>query len=234
MKHDRLARCRSTHYLSVGYHPQLCNGVRSIIRSLRGGAEMWPWSHAAVGYLCYSIGTRLVGRRPTTGPTVAVLFGALLPDLVDKPLSWVFGLVPQGYAVAHSVLLAVPLGIAALVLADQYDRRLLGIAFVVGYWSHLLGDVLFGVLRSNPHAFGRVLWPIVTLPAYEQPVLTRLGDYISVFTGFQSTDDAMIVILGASVVYVTIGVWIFDGRPGLAPIRQALERSFDGPTDGND
>ncbi|MFC6964015.1 hypothetical protein ACFQL7_23110 [Halocatena marina] len=52
---------------------------------------MWPWSHAAVGYLCYSIGTRLVGRRPTTGPTVAVLFGALLPDLVDKPLSWVFG-----------------------------------------------------------------------------------------------------------------------------------------------
>lgn len=195
---------------------------------------MWPWSHAAVGYLCYSISTRLVGHRPTAGPTVAVLFGTLLPDLVDKPLSWVFGLVPQGYAVAHSVTLAVPLGIAAFVLARRRGRRPLGIAFVVGYWSHLLGDVLFGVLRSNPHAFGRVLWPIVTLPPYDRPVFARLGEYVSVFTGFQSTDDAMIVILGASVVYVTFGVWIVDGRPGLAPIRRALERSYDDPTDHNE
>lgn len=188
---------------------------------------MWPWSHAAVGYLCYSVGMHFVDRRPTAGPTVAVLFGALLPDLVDKPLSWVFGLVPQGYAVVHSVLVAVPLGMGAVVMARQHDRRLLGIAFVVGYWSHLLGDVLFGWLRSSPHAFGRVLWPIVTLPPYDRPVLARLGEYVSVFTGFQSTDDAMIVILGAAVVYVTIGVWIVDGRPGLAPVRRSLERSYD-------
>lgn len=188
---------------------------------------MWPWSHAAVGYLCYSLGTRLGGRRPTDGPTYAVLFGALLPDLVDKPLSWVFGLVPQGYGVAHSLLVAVSLGIGTVVLARQGGRRLLGIAFVVGYWSHLLGDVLFGWLRSSPYAFGRVLWPFVTLPAYERPVLVRLSEYVSVFTGFQSMADAMVVILGASVVYVTIGVWIFDGRPGLAPIRRSLKRSFD-------
>lgn len=191
---------------------------------------MWPWSHAAVGYLCYSLGTRLAGRRPTAGATAAVLFGALFPDLVDKPLSWVFGLVPQGYAVVHSVLVAVPLGIGAIVLARQRGRRSLGIAFIVGYWSHLLGDVGFGLLRSSPHAFGRVLWPIVTLPPYDRPVLARLGEYVSVFTGFQSTDDAVIVILGASVVFVTIGVWIFDGRPGLAPIRRSLERSYDEPT----
>lgn len=195
---------------------------------------MWPWSHAAVGYLCYSIGTRLVGHRPSAGPTAAVFLGALLPDLVDKPLSWVFGLVPQGFAVAHSVLIAVSLGFGAVVLARQRDRCPLGIAFVIGYWSHLLGDVVFGLLQSSPHAFGRVLWPFVTLPAYERPVLARLGEYVSVFTGFQSTDDAMIVILGASVVYVTIGVWIVDGRPGLAPIRRSIERSYDGPNDRGD
>lgn len=64
--------------------------------------------------------------------------------------------------------------------------------------------------------------------AYTRPVLARLGEYVSAFTGFQSTDDAMIVILGASMVYVTIGIWIVDGRPGLAPIRWLLERSFFG------
>ncbi|RRJ31847.1 metal-dependent hydrolase [Halocatena pleomorpha] len=192
---------------------------------------MWPWSHAAVGYLCYSLGTRFVGRRPTAGPTAAVLFGGLLPDLVDKPLSWVFELVPQGYAVVHSVLVAIPLGIGAFVVARQRDRRLLGIAFIVGYWSHLLGDVVFGWLRSSPHVFGRVLWPVVTLPPYDRPVIVRLSEYVSVFTGFQTTDDAMLVILGAAVVYVTIGVWFVDGRPGLAPIRRALERSYDEPSE---
>ncbi len=188
---------------------------------------MWPWSHAAVGYLCYSLGTRLVGRYPTVGPTAAVLFGALLPDLVDKPLAWVFGLVPQGYAVAHSVLVAVPVGIGAVVLAHQRARRPLGITFAAGYWSHLLGDVVFGWLQANPHALGRVLWPTVTLPPYDRPVVARLGEYVSVFTGSQTTADAMTVILGASVVYITVGVWFVDGRPGLAPIRRTLERSYD-------
>lgn len=192
---------------------------------------MWPWSHAAVGYLCYSLGTRLVGRRPTAGPTFAAVFGALLPDLVDKPLSWLVGLFPQGYAVAHSVLVAVPLGIGAVVLARQRDRRSLGIAFVVGYWSHLLGDVGFGLWQASRHAFGRVLWPIVTLPAYERPLFVRLSEYVSVFTGFQSTNDAMIVLLGTAMVFVTIGVWMFDGQPGLAPIRRVLERSYDEPTE---
>lgn len=183
---------------------------------------MWPWSHIAVGYLCYSVGTRLVGRRPNGATVLVVLLATLLPDLVDKPLSWVFGVFPQGYAVAHSVFLAVPLSIAVLGITMRRQRREWGIGFIIGYWSHLGGDILFGLLASTRYALERVLWPLVTLPPYDQPVLTRLSEYVTVFTSLQSLEDAIVVVIGATVVYVTIGVWIVDGTPGLDTLRRLL------------
>lgn len=124
----------------------------------------------------------------------------------------------------------------------NYSRRRQQASATVDRWASRSSSVtgrtcwVSGVrlLQSSPHAFGRVLWPFVTLPAYERPVFVRLSEYVSVFICFLSTDDAIVVIVGAAVVYVTIGVWIVDGRPGLAPIRRSIERSYDCPTDRND
>ena len=81
---------------------------------------MWPWEHAAVGYLLLSLGSRASGRGPPSTPAVlALLFGTQLPDLVDKPLSWEFDLFPSGYAVGHSALVAVPVGLLVLALGRR-------------------------------------------------------------------------------------------------------------------
>ena len=48
---------------------------------------MWPWEHLTIGYLAYSLLSRLAWRRPpTVGTAITVAFGTQFPDLVDKPL----------------------------------------------------------------------------------------------------------------------------------------------------
>jgi hypothetical protein len=193
---------------------------------------MWPWSHAAIGYLLYSVGTRLDGRRPNGSPVIVLLIATQLPDLVDKPLSWVVGVFPQGYAVAHSVFVAVPLCIAVLVVTVRRQRRDWGIAFLIGYGSHLVGDILFGLLKSNPYAVERVLWPLVTLPPYDvdQGVFIRLSEYVSDLIAMRASGDALVVVLGVGMAYVTLGVWIMDGTPGVATLRRLVASYL--PVDG--
>lgn len=193
---------------------------------------MWPWSHAALGYLLYSFGARLIGRRPSGYPAIVLLFATQLPDLVDKPLSWVFDVFPQGYSIAHSVFIAVPLGVAILAIAAWRHRTECGIAFIVGYWSHLLGDVLFALIESNPLAFERVLWPVVTLPPYgtELTGFERLELYVSAFLELLLTQEATFILIAALLIYFgpfffAFLVWIIDGAPGVAALRRLLSPS---------
>jgi hypothetical protein len=193
---------------------------------------MWPWGHAAIGYLLYSFSSRLVGRRPNGYPVIVLLFATQLPDLVDKPLSWVFGVFPQGYSIAHSVFIAVPVGLAVLALAAWRQRTECGVAFIIGYWSHLVGDVLFGLIESNPLAFERVLWPVVTLPPYENHpgALTRIQEYASIFIDLLLTEEATLVLIAALLFYFgpfffAFLVWIVDGAPGVSALRRLLSPS---------
>lgn len=189
---------------------------------------MWPWGHVAFGYLLYSLGSHLGWRRAPTGGSVAVLgVAALLPDLVDKPLSWTFGLFPQGYSVAHSVFVAVPLALLVLLLTVRADRARLGAAFLVGYWSHLVGDVLVAVVLGQQYALARVLWPLATLPAYgtERGALDRALYYAANAVEALGTTDSvtpLLVYLGPLVAAFLL--WLVDGRPGVAETRRLLAR----------
>lgn len=190
---------------------------------------MWPWSHAALGYLLYSFGARLIGRRPNGYPAIVLLFATQLPDLVDKPLSWVFDLFPQGYSIMHSVFVAVPLGVAVLAIAAWRHHTECGIAFILGYWSHLLGDILFALIEGNPLAFERVLWPVVTLPPYgtELTGLERLELYVSAFIELLLSQEATLILIAALLIYFgpflfALFVWVVDGAPGVAALRRLI------------
>lgn len=189
---------------------------------------MWPWGHVAFGYLLYSLGSHLGWRRAPAGREVAVLgVAALLPDLVDKPLSWAFELFPQGYSVAHSVFVAVPLALLVALLAVRTDRAPVGGAFIVGYWSHLVGDVLVAVVLRNQYALARVLWPLVTLPGYDtdRGMLERVLYYAANAVEFLGTTDSMAVLLVYSGPLVAAFLlWLVDGAPGVAETHRFLAR----------
>lgn len=189
---------------------------------------MWPWGHLAVGYLLCSPAVRLrTGRPPGAHAVVLLVLGTQLPDLVDKSLSWVFHVFPQGYAVGHSVFLAVPLGVAAVLAAASRERLAVGLAFAVGWWSHLLGDVLVALATGNPYAFARVLWPVVSLPPYgtEFTALGRfrylVGNWLELL---RAADTALVLVVYLSPLAAAFLLWLADGAPGV-PARRLVRRA---------
>lgn len=189
---------------------------------------MWPWGHAAVGYLVYSLGLRTLGRRPTGAPVIVLLLGTQLPDLVDKPLSWFLGIFPQGYSVGHSVFVALPVGLVVLAVFRTHARA--AIAFTVGYWSHLVGDIGFGLLTNNPLTFHRVMWPILTLPAYSNDLtgFARIEAYLITFINFFADEGAAAALVLLAVYFgpcvVAFILWIVDGTPGLSLLTRTGHR----------
>jgi len=178
---------------------------------------MWPWEHAAIGYLIYSLGRRALGREPPGETDTAVLAVAThLPDLVDKPLSWGVGWFPSGYAVAHSVFVAVPFGVGALALGRHLDRQWLGIAFVVGYWSHLLGDALNPLRTGGRAGIERVLWPFVEVAPYDVDYgigrgIVYLREFVAAIAAMDPLDMLLLYVL---LPATTLAVWALDGAPG--------------------
>ena len=187
---------------------------------------MWPWEHAAFGYLLYSTVTRLTGERPTDGAIIALSFGTQIPDLVDKPLAWSFGVLPSGTSLAHSVFVAAPVAVLVLSLGRRVGRPTVAAGFVVGYWSHLVGDVVYPTFLRGVLNVDAVLWPLVSGPP---------GQYAGVFARTASLFAGLLELLGtpAGMSYLLAEVvllgsatffWAADGAPGTGPLRTIVTR----------
>jgi membrane-bound metal-dependent hydrolase YbcI (DUF457 family) len=129
---------------------------------------MWPWGHAAVGYLCYSAlrVARADALPVARAPVLAVGVGTQVPDLVDKPLAWELGLLPGGRSLAHSLVILLPLLAVLWIRAAPENRRLVA-AFGVGLLSHPLADALYPILDGEIRALTFLAWPLLPLPAYD-------------------------------------------------------------------
>ena len=80
-----------------------------------------------------------------------VALGALLPDLIDKPLSWF--LIDNGHTFGHTLLFALTILLPGLyLLVSRNEPRLLAVGVAV--LSHLAGDPV-------THAPGTLLWPLL-------------------------------------------------------------------------
>jgi hypothetical protein len=189
---------------------------------------MWPWGHAAFGYVLYSLSTRLTSDPGVSGRDVLVLAVATqLPDLIDKTGAWVFDVFTSGYAAGHSVFVALPLGVAVAWLARRRNSQSLGLAFVVGYWSHLAGDVLLAVALDKPYTVGKVLWPVVVFPSSEAAggAVGTVEEFLAAFLALMaSTSDPRVFAVFLGPPLVAVGLWLVDGAPGLRELhRWAVE-----------
>ncbi|WP_440010488.1 metal-dependent hydrolase [Halomicrococcus sp. SG-WS-1] len=180
---------------------------------------MWPWEHLAFGYLCYSLTVHLVRRSaPETREVLALAVASVLPDLVDKPLSWSLGLFPSGYSIAHSVFVAPVVVAFALALAGWRGRLRYGAAFAVGYCSHLVGDVIYPAVLGEGLKPEVLLWPVVEMPAYEndyglvERFVVYFSEYLEMLAELElSPVLAFELVLAASVFLL----WVYDGMPGV-------------------
>ncbi|WP_336023531.1 metal-dependent hydrolase [Halobellus salinisoli] len=182
---------------------------------------MWPWEHAAVGYLAWSVLVHVLRRRPPTGvEAVVVVLASVLPDLVDKPLGWEFGVFSSGYGAAHSVFFAIPVAVGVTHLLDELGRREIGAAFAVGYLSHLPGDLFVGFVREGRLPIERVLWPIRTVESsYPGGFSGTLREYLRAYAGeLLEGDLGTAAVVGSGALAVCVAVWLYDGAPVLREI----------------
>jgi hypothetical protein len=177
---------------------------------------MWPWGHLALGYVLYSLWRRLSGRAPPTDATaLALAFGTQFPDLVDKPLAWSFGLIPNGRSLVHSALSATLVVALVLYVARRYDRAGWATAFAAGYYVHLLGDTAGPLVEGAPAELGFLLWPVVPGVDYGD------GGFLAHFAALEFTP---LFLAQTALVLPALLLWIADGAPGTAVVARIGRR----------
>ncbi|WP_339103618.1 metal-dependent hydrolase [Haloterrigena salinisoli] len=180
---------------------------------------MWPWEHAIVAYLAYSVLCHTVYRDSPSGlEAIAVVFASVFPDLVDKSLAWEFGVFDAGYALGHSIFAAVPVSIAIGLVARSAGRSRVGIAFGLGYLLHLPADVIDAYVREGIFQPELLLWPVVVLP---DPGSTQgfVDQFLLFFSRYRDEllagDLTMYRWIQIGLAACTALLWIYDGAPVL-------------------
>jgi hypothetical protein len=177
---------------------------------------MWPWGHAAAGYLLYSLWTN-VGRERAPGAlaTVVLAVGTQFPDLVDKPLAWTLAVLPNGRSLGHSAITATVLTVGVwLALRERGHERLAG-AFAVGYWTHLLTDGLQPLLALDLYYLTYLGYPLYPPIDYGTD-----HSFVGMFLGMEFTP---FLALEFVLVALAFAAWWRDGRPGLGFLGRALD-----------
>lgn len=186
---------------------------------------MWPWEHLAFGYILYSGYMRLShGRPPGHHPAIAFAVATQFPDLIDKLLAWTMDLLPTARSLGHSIFVAALVIMVVILLGRRHGVPAIGPAVAIGYLSHLLGDVIYEVLRHllagetvPVETVSFLLWPLVRQPVRETPgLLIRTGHLFDEFVTFLDTPAGYVYIaLEVGLLLVAVLYWIGDGLPGV-------------------
>jgi hypothetical protein len=192
-----------------------------------------PWGHLAFGYLVYSLGGRLVhGRPPVSAPTLLLAVGTQVPDLIDKPLNWWFGVL-DGRGIGHSVLVMVPVCLLVYLVARRYDRGHLGGAFAVGTLTHLFSDAWLALVAGEVRAGAPyLLWPLLPAPTYEKDsVFDHLDQLTESLQSLPWSSPAGVAAswFGLQLVALTalVVLWLYDGLPGVSVVTAGWARLTD-------
>ena len=132
-------------------------------------------------------------------------FGAILPDLVDKPIGWAF--YDLGRVFAHTLLAPVVLLTVVMIVTRRGTaRRKAWLGLPIGALLHLFLDARF----TEPEGFW---WPFLgtTFPGEEMELGDRLSDTL--------TDPWVIALEIVGLVYLVV----LYRRAGLADRERRAE-----------
>jgi len=188
---------------------------------------MWPWEHVAAGYLAYSAVSRLVwGEPPSSRGALVVGVAAVAPDLVDKPLAWRLDVLPAGKSLAHSVFALLPLAAVATALGVRRGSQRGSAALVVGWGSHLAGDVVYPLVVRGDLRAEFLFWPLVPVHGGTDGALPHLRELLGSFAAFLATPrGAVYLVVELGLLAVALAVWVADGTPVLSALRRRLRPS---------
>jgi hypothetical protein len=133
------------------------------------------------------IAASLLVADVTGSDRATTVAGNLVPDVIDKTLSWVLKLTPSGRWLAHGLPFFSLASAFALVVVDRRRAR----GFALGYAGHLVCDLWGG---------GRVPW----LAPFETPQRRRRSS--------RWTRKALTIYLIPEVVGAPVVVYLL-GRP---------------------
>lgn len=186
---------------------------------------MWPWEHLAFAYVLYSLLTNVIFRAsPSTGETIVVIVGSQVPDLIDKPLAWTFGITETGYSIGHSIFVAPIVCLAVYAVASRRGHSALAGAFSLAYLSHPFADLLSQFLREPVVDLRTILWPIASPPpgsrgGFLDHFVRYFVRYVNqLLAGGLTLQVALQSLLGLAVVVL----WLSDGAPIVADVWQLL------------
>lgn len=121
---------------------------------------MFLFAHLGIGAQIVDPKIRLRGRE-----IIAVLFGTLAPDLIDKSLFYLFALTPGTRSYGHTLLFWVLFWFGARAF-DLSFRRRLWLLLSLGAITHLTLDLISDGLRGDKvyDTVTRVmLWPFTVV-----------------------------------------------------------------------
>jgi membrane-bound metal-dependent hydrolase YbcI (DUF457 family) len=168
---------------------------------------MWPWAHAGAGYLIYSLSCRRRGVRPQGMAVVLLGFATQLPDLIDKPFAWTIPLLPGGRTLGHTLLVALPLVAVVSRYASSRGSPRLGVAFGIGYLSHLLSDGLATLITDSLGNTMFLLWPLLPPPTW--------GTAPSFVAHLKTLQLTPWIGCELALTAAATAMWMADGLPGL-------------------
>jgi hypothetical protein len=166
-------------------------------------------AHVGLTVLAWEALRRLFpARRAMAAPLLAVAVGALLPDLLDKPLGHLVLRWDAGRLFAHTLLFTLALGLAAWAACRRSPRAgaLLG-ALAFGSGAHLLLDRMW----QEP---GVLLWPLLGAMPHGHWDASR-------YATLPFTSPWVLVMEGVGLVLLVAAWWLAQGAlPGKAMARE--------------
>lgn len=183
---------------------------------------MWPWGHLAFGYLLYAVYCAIMFRKaPREWPVVVLAVGTQFPDLVDKPLAYWFGVLPEGRTLTHSLVIFLPIGVAIVAIAWYYGQRESGTSFSIGWGSHIVGDSIGSLMQGSYSQLSFLLWPLRPAPDYEAP--NFLFHARQLLASLRELNGDVVMSPGENLfifqLWLAVGVFLLWLAQGMPPIR---------------